>query len=113
MNKKSRIKAGLWFGTWMTIVFILADLFTLDQLTSIEVIKSIATGLFSGIISGLLFGWLIGVFVQSNFVKQTTKINIDKGEAILFETGANHLTRIEGAGGKMYLTNKRLVFKSH
>ncbi|ANE53547.1 hypothetical protein SY85_16480 [Flavisolibacter tropicus] len=32
---------------------------------------------------------------------------------MLFETGANHFKGAEGVGGKLYLTNKRLVFKSH
>ncbi len=97
----------------MTVFFILQNLLTQDSLTAKEVIKSVLTGLFSGAISGLLFGWLIGVFIQSNFVRQTTKIQLDEDETILFETGANHFTGVEGVGGKMYLTNKRLVFKSH
>lgn len=113
MDKKSKIRTGLSFGIGMTVFFILQDLLTLDSLSANEIIKSIGAGLFAGAISGLLFGWLMGVFVKSDFVKQTTKITIDADETILFETGANHLKGIEGVGGKLYLTNKRLVFKSH
>lgn len=44
---------------------------------------------------------------------QATKIVTGPDENILFETPANHFKGIEGVGGKLYLTNKRLVFKSH
>ncbi len=37
----------------------------------------------------------------------------EEGENILFETGANHFKNVEATGGKLYLTNKRLVFISH
>lgn len=36
-----------------------------------------------------------------------------KSETIVFETGANHFKGVEAVVGKLYLTNKRLVFKSH
>ncbi|MGZ5283455.1 MAG: GRAM domain-containing protein, partial [Bacteroidia bacterium] len=35
------------------------------------------------------------------------------GENIVFETPANHFKGIEAVGGSLYLTSKRLVFKSH
>lgn len=53
------------------------------------------------------------MFANSKFVTQAIKIDTEADENILFETGANHFKGIEGVGGKLYLTNKRLVFKSH
>lgn len=41
------------------------------------------------------------------------KIDTQADETILFDTGANHFKGAEGVGGKLYLTTKRLVFKSH
>jgi hypothetical protein len=70
-------------------------------------------GFISGAISGILFWWLIGVFANSKIVKESTKIETDSDENIVFETPANHFKGLEGVGGKLYLTNKRLVFKSH
>lgn len=46
-------------------------------------------------------------------MSQTTKIDIDPDENIMFETPANHFKGIEGVGGRLYLTNRRLIFKSH
>ena len=113
MDKRNRIKAGLSFGIAMAIFFILKDLLTHDNLTTKNIIISIISALFGSAVSGLLFGWLIGLFANSKFVTQGTKIDIEADETILFETGANHFKGSEGVGGKLYLTNKRLVFKSH
>ena len=96
----------------MTIFFTLQDLLT-HQLTIKNVIISISVGLFAGALSGLLFGWLIGLFANSKFVTKGTKIDTDEDETILFKTGANHFKGAEAVGGKLYLTNKRLIFKSH
>jgi hypothetical protein len=32
---------------------------------------------------------------------------------MIFQTSANHFKGIEAVGGKLYLTNKNLIFKSH
>jgi hypothetical protein len=44
-----------------------------------------------------------------------TKINVDieSGEQVVKEAGANHFKGLEGVGGKLVLTDKRLIFKSH
>lgn len=42
-----------------------------------------------------------------------TEISVEKDETILFEAPANHFKGIEAVGGKLYATNKRLVFQSH
>jgi hypothetical protein len=41
------------------------------------------------------------------------QIDLGPGETLLFQTGANHFKGIEAVGGKLSLTEKRLVFKSH
>jgi hypothetical protein len=46
-------------------------------------------------------------------VKSATKIETDADEIIFFEGPANHFKGVEAVGGKLYLTNKRLFFKSH
>jgi len=113
MNKRDRFRAGLSFGIPMAFFFILQNLLTNDKQATNQIIKSIASGLVAGAISGVLFGWLIGLFAKSKFVTKTTKIETGPDEHILFETPANHFKGIEGVGGKLYLTNKRLIFKSH
>lgn len=113
MDKKAKIKSGLFFGVAMTIFFILQNLLTRSNLTSKDVIIAIISGLFGGALSGLLFGWLMGLFANSKRLTKDTKIDTDTDETILFDTGANHFKGAEAVGGKLYLTDKRLVFKSH
>ena len=99
MSKKTRFRAGLSFGIGMTVFFILQNLLTNDNQTTNQIIKGIVSGLAAGAISGVLFGWLIGLFAKSRFGTQSTKIEIDIGENILFETPANHFKGIEGVRG--------------
>ncbi|MEO6869210.1 MAG: GRAM domain-containing protein [Ginsengibacter sp.] len=113
MDKKAKVKAGLSFGIAMAIFFFLQELLTHANLTTKDIIISVVSGLFNGALSGLLFGWLMGLFANSKRLKKDTKIATEAGETILFDTGANHFKGAEGVGGKLYLTNKRLVFKSH
>lgn len=67
--------------------------------------------LFGGLVAGLLFG----VLMQYSAKKLYTKINIDipDYECVIKEGGANHFKGKEGVGGKLVLTDKRLIFKSH
>jgi hypothetical protein len=117
MDKKTKIKTGLFFGVVMSIFFILQDLFTHPDLTSQYIIVSIVSGLFCGALSGFLFSWFISWFMRkfanSKRFLNDTKIDIQEGETILFDSGANHFKGAEAVGGKLYLTNRRLVFKSH
>jgi len=113
MDKKNKIKSGLYFGIVMTIVFILQNLQQHDNLTTKNIVITIVSGLLGGTVAGLLFGWLIGLFANSKFFTLGTKIDTDANETIVFETGANHFKGAEAVGGKLYLTDKRLVFKSH
>ena len=113
MDKKAKIKAGLFFGIAMTAFFIMQDLLTHSNLTTKDVAITIVSGLIGGVLSGFLFGWLMGLFANSKRLTKDTKIDTDANETILFDTGANHFKGAEAVGGKLYLTDKRLVFKSH
>ena len=112
MDKKSKMKAGLFFGIAMSLFFILQSLWTSDDLSTKNILISIFSGLVAGALSGVLFGWIMGKFARSKFVS-AIKIETEADETILFETGANHFVGIEGVGGKLFLTNRRLIFKSH
>ncbi len=111
--KKFDLKAGLSFGVGMTIFFIIQNLWTVDTITSKAIFKSITAGLIGGIVAGFLFGLIIGWFKTSKFISTTTKIETQPDETIIFQTPANHFKGAEGVGGRLYLTTKRLVFKSH
>jgi hypothetical protein len=113
MNKKTKIKAGIIFGIAISTFFIVRDLVTHDNLEIKNLIMFITSGLIGGALAGLIFGSLIGLFVNSKLITQTSKIDTASDETILLETVANHFKGAEGVGGKLYLTNKRMVFKSH
>ena len=113
MDKKTKIKTGLIIGIAMTITFVLQELFTHSNLATTHLTITIVSALIGGACSGLLFVWLTGLFVKSKWLAKVTKIDTQADESVLFETGANHFKGVEAVGGKLYLTNKRLVFKSH
>jgi hypothetical protein len=73
----------------------------------------INAAIISGPISGLLFGIFIHLFVNSKAVKRQTQIETKDGESIIHSGGANHFKNSEGVGGKLYLMNDKLQFKSH
>lgn len=113
MNNKNKIKAGVIFGIISATFYTLQDLLTSNNLTSKSVLIVIGSALIGGALGGLVFGWLMGKFVNSKLLIKGTAIDLDTGENIVFETGANHFKGVEAVGGKLYLTNKRVVFKSH
>lgn len=113
MNRKSKIRSGLYFGIAMSVFLIIKSLLTNDDLSSENVMIYIVSGVVGGAVAGVLFGSLAGLFANSKLVSDSTKIETAADETILLESGANHFKGAEAVGGKLYLTNKRLVFKSH
>jgi len=113
MDKKTKIKSGIIFGIAMALFYIIQGLLTHDNLTTKDIIGTILAGLIGGAVAGLLFGWIISLFANSKFLNKSTRIETGTNEIVVFESGANHFKGVEAVGGKLYLTNKRLVFKSH
>jgi hypothetical protein len=112
-NKNHRLKAGLSFGAFFTIFFIIEKFVTKTDFSAAQILKNILLALLGGIIAGIVFGWLAALFSNFWFAKSTAKIITAPDEMILYETPANHFKGVEAVGGKLYLTNKRLFFKSH
>ncbi len=68
--------------------------------------------LIAGPISGLLFGLALYFFVTSKLVKKQTQIEL-YGKAVIRSGGANHFLNGEAVGGKLYLLDDSIIFKSH
>ena len=71
------------------------------------------TALLVGAVSGGLFGMALSLFATSGWIERSTKPPLKDGEKIVLEGLANHFQGIEAVGGRLVLTNERVVFKSH
>lgn len=111
--KKFDKKAGFYFGIGMTVFFIIQNLFALDQFSGGGIVKAFVVGIISGVVAGLLYGLFIGLFKSSKGINQSLQLLLNDGETILFQTNANHFKGAEAVGGRLFLTNARLVFLSH
>jgi hypothetical protein len=72
-------------------------------------------GLIAGIIGGL-FAWLEVKWNKSLAAKMDASIpdlEITDNEKLIFKGGAGHVRGFESVGGKLFVTNKRLFFRSH
>ena len=67
----------------------------------------------TALISASLFAVLIGLFANSKMVAQQTSIDLPAGETLLQQGLANHFRGIEGRGGRLYLTDRNLIFQPH
>lgn len=106
MTKKFWVTA-LTFGIPWAILMIVYKAFIEDGLT----LSLIVSTLIAGLIAGLLFAG-----IMHHISKRLAKTIIPEtaaNERILKEGGANHLKGIEAVGGKLVLTDKRLIFTSH
>jgi hypothetical protein len=75
--------------------------------------------LLSSLLSGTIFGsvmtWLqhYNRRKQSEALANTMKVPLEEGETLIFEDNANLFKGQQAIGGKMLLTNKRLIFTPH
>jgi hypothetical protein len=74
----------------------------------------IVSGIFTGLLGGLFFNAGMSYFKKfAHGLAEGITIDLAHDERVLLEAPANHLLKHEGVGGKLWLTDKRLVFKSH
>lgn len=59
------------------------------------------------------FGFLIFLFLSSKTISDQTQILNEKGEPIIHSDVANHFMGAEGVGGRLFLLQGKLHFKSH
>ena len=109
--KKYKLRAVLFFGITMSIFFILRYLWDLENFTTKSLLSIILLGIMCGAITGILFGYLIGTY--SKFTGSNVNIETEADENVLLESPANHYKGVEAVGGKLLLTNKKFIFKSH
>lgn len=112
-NLKFRILYVVGTGIMFSIILWLFDFFSDEKLYSIK--SLIFQGVFFGIFFGIGFPYinekLAGRF--SNKIGAQIKPELETEEKIEIEGPANLFRGIEGVGGKIFLTNKKMIFKSH
>lgn len=109
MNWKQRIAFALWTALVFVFLLWLFDYFTDDKLYSVN--SLIFQGIFFGIFFGIGFPFIMSKFAKKIEVTINPDLEID--EIIEIEGPANLFRGIEGVGGKIFLTNKKMIFKSH
>jgi hypothetical protein len=100
-------KIALSFGLPWSVSMLIFKAFTGELLTWGICVLTLA----AGIIAGLLFALSMKLLVKR--LHNTINVHVEDDEQILKEAGANHFKGLEGVGGKLVLTDKRLIFKSH
>lgn len=110
---RSQKKTALYFAILMGVTQIAQRLITAEKLDSHTVVAAVLGTL-------IAFVFIGGVsYLASRFIKtkspheQSPKIELDNGESLTLLSFGTHLKGIEAVGGKLVLTDKRLVFKSH
>ncbi|HXG08974.1 MAG TPA: hypothetical protein VNK04_04230 [Gemmataceae bacterium] len=72
-----------------------------------------ALGIAFGLAAGLLSGVLCGAFLAYQASRFTRENPCGADEQLLHQGPANHFRKWEGVGGWLYLTDRRLLFRSH
>ena len=113
MSWKYRIIFAIGTAILYTLLLWTFDYFSNEKLYSLN--SLIFQGVFFGIFFGIGFPYinekLAGKFSNKMGIK--IKPELELNEEIEIEGPANLFRGIEGVGGKIFLTNKKLIFKSH
>lgn len=111
-----KVKSGLYFGLGMTFFYLIKSIITWipeEEVSTREFVETVVGAIIAGLVSGLIYGWLSDKFLVGSIFTKPTQFIPDIGEVVIFKTPANHFKGVECVGGTLYLTDKRLVFKSH
>jgi phosphate/sulfate permease len=106
MKRKTWLTAVLFAVPW-TLFMIIYNALLMDGISTRLVVSTVI----GGAIAGFLFSLSMEYF--ANRMIKGIQIEVDTNEEVVMEAGANHFKGKEGVGGKLVLTNKRLIFKSH
>lgn len=112
---KKKVNWKRWFITAAVSGILFSGLLVLLNKLFGWQIQSVQSYIFQGLIFGILMAFTITFLSQKFGTAIDKKINsvLDKDETIEFDGPANLLRGIEGVGGKIFLTNKRMLFLPH
>ncbi|WP_029277419.1 GRAM domain-containing protein [Pedobacter borealis] len=106
-DAKAFLKVGLISGLFFCLFFGTALIFLYD------LHAALVMGPIAGMLFGLIMGLMLYFFSKSRSVNNQSKLEgVDESE-IVYAGAANHFKKKEAVGGKLYLSNDHLIFKSH
>lgn len=111
MNWKYRALFAIATAMLYTFLLWTFDYFSDEKLYSMN--NLIFQGVFFGIFFGIGFPYVSQKFGEKLTKNVKIKPELDVDEQIEIEGPANLFRGIEGVGGKIFLTNKKMIFKSH
>lgn len=103
--------ALIYYGFPLSIITVISGIFVSHELNFVMILIGGMSGAFFGTIFGMVF---------LSLVKKTGKkwydkigVSLDEDEKAVMIGPGNHFIGKEAVGGKLVLTNRRLIFKSH
>jgi hypothetical protein len=113
LNLKQRLVFAITSGFVYSLSLYLIDLIFGGAVKSVE--ELVFMGIFFGGVFGVGFPFLMEWMGAPMFEKLVDSItpSLELDEKIEFSHAANLFRGIEGVGGQVFLTNKRLIFKGH
>lgn len=113
LNWKYRIISAILIGLLYAGLLMIFDYFSDEKLYSLN--SLIFQGLFFGVFMGFGFPYVTEKFGTrfTSKIGKNIKPELTQDEIIAIEGPANLFRGIEGVGGKLFLTNKKVIFKSH
>lgn len=100
-------------GLIMSIFFIVSGLFSIEDVTFNTISRTILTGLATGFLMSFITEFLIKGMINKRYVVDADFIKYLPEEKLLMQTNANHFKGIEAVGGMLFITNLRVIYKSH
>lgn len=97
----------------MTVFYLVQNFITIEKWTTKNILLTVGISVLSGLLNGFIFGLTAGWFKKSKYVDEISSIDLNDHEIIKLQTPANHFKGPEVVEGVLFLTNQRLVFKSH
>ena len=113
LNWKFRIVSAILTGLLFVGIMCLMDYFLDGEFQSLN--SYLFQGIFFGIFMGIGFPYVTQKFGTkfTSKIGKNIKPELTQDENIEIEGPANLFRGIEGVGGKLFLTNKKVIFKSH
>ena len=106
---KRIVKYGLFQG----LTFIITMTAISYWVSGNNFMTALTVGFIGGTLIGILNSLLFYKYAVPKYILEAVSVDIDADEEITFQTPANFTSGQEPISGKLFLTNKRLIFRNH